>query len=325
MSPTSARRHTNSEEGKPHREESRSTTKPRARPLRSPHAHDAPHVAPFVSVERLDRLKDAVMLGVAIVGVICLLSMETMGANAKMASAEPFNGNLAAVVTMVVSAAGSRAGWLHGKAVPATRKAHGLPSVDPVRLVQHDVFNLIALPILMALNFGVWLGLVDAYVYTVLFSCYMAADAVYIWRYPEAVPQPSLVLAHHSFVLALLSHPLRIPANAMFTANVAVVEVNTIILVGRRHFASWLSQDTTCRKAFRAFNEVVYWTTYFGIRFGIHPWMVLVAWKTVPDPFFERILIVGLLIGLVGFNTVLLVKQMRGAWDQPAAPTDSGR
>ena len=255
------------------------------------------------------------MLGVAIVGVICLLSMEAMGANAKMAEASPFNGNSLAVATMVISAAGSRAGWLHGIAAPLARKKKGLPSVDPVRLVQHDVFNLIALPILMVLNVGVFLDMVDAYLYTVLFSIYMASDAVYIWRYPEAVPQPSLVLAHHSFVLALLSHPLRIPANAMFTANVAVVEVNTIILVGRRHFAKWLAQDTTFIKAVRACNEVVYWTTYFGIRFGIHPWMVFVAWETVPDPFFERMLIVGLLIGLVVFNTILLVKQMRGAWD----------
>ena len=170
------------------------------------------------TVDRFDRIKDAVVLAVAIVGVVCLLSMETIGANARMALAEPFNGNSAAVMTMVASTIGSVTGWKRGKAVPAARKADGLPSVDPKRLVQHDVFNLVVLPILMALNFGVWLSLVDAYVYTVLFSMYMVSDAVYIWTYPEAVPQPSLVLAHHSFVLALLSHPLRIPANAIFTA-----------------------------------------------------------------------------------------------------------
>ena len=235
-------------------------------------------------------MKDAVVLAVAIVGVVYLLSMETIGANARMALAEPFNGNSAAVLTMVIAVIGSVTGWNRGKAVPAARKVNGLPSVDPKRLKQHDVFNLVVLPILMVLNLGVWLSLVDAYVYTILFSCYMASDAVYIWTYPEAVPQPSLVLAHHSFVLALLSHPLRIPANAIFTAvrtllnlrafaatflhmglvlaaaatwrvirgtccvfqNVAVVEVNTIILVGRRHFARWLGEDTACRKAFRS-------------------------------------------------------------------------
>ena len=173
----------------------------------------------------------------------------------------------------------------------------------------------------------------------------MGTDAVYIWAHPEAVPQPSLVLAHHAFVMALLSHPLRIPANAIFTANVACVEINTIILVGRRHFATWLGEDTPCRNAFRLVTDAVYWTTYFGIRFGIHPWMVQVAWYRVPEPICERLLIVsppllspphsrcdsaragaltvllrvcprqvGLLVGLVIFNTVLLVKQMRGAW-----------
>jgi hypothetical protein len=169
-------------------------------------------------MDRFDRMKDAVVLAVAIAGVVYLFGMETIGANARMALTEPFNGNSAAVLTMVTSVIGSVTGWNRGKAVPAARKANGLPSVDPVRLVQHDVFNLVLLPILMVLNFGVWLSLVDAYFYTILFSCYMLSDAVYIWTYPEAVPQPSLVLAHHSFVLALLSHPLRIPANAIFTA-----------------------------------------------------------------------------------------------------------
>ena len=43
--------------------------------------------------------------------------------------------------------------------------------------------------------------------------------------------------------------------------------------------------------------------------------MVLVALRTVKEPFCERLLIVGLLVGLVIFNTILLVKQIRGAWD----------
>lgn len=314
-------------------------------------------------MDRLDRIKDAVVLAVAIVGVIYLFGMETIGANARMALTEPFNGNSAAVLTMVTSLIGSVTGWNRGKAVPAARKANGLPSVDPVRLVQHDVFNLVVLPILMVLNFGVWLDLVDAYVYTILFSCYMLSDAAYIWTYPEAVPQPSLVLAHHSFVLALLSHPLRTPANAIFTAVRTVFGLHTHrafvrmpccrcrgrlvtrqrgrtccfpeccscggqhnhsrwppafceMALGRHHvpqgfpvrsscsklralatFAALASRRECCRfdtsdRGCRAFNEVVYWTTYFGIRFGVHPWMVLVASRTVPEPFFERILIV---------------------------------
>ena len=37
------------------------------------------------TMDRFDRIKDAVVLAVAIVGVVCLLSMETIGANARMA------------------------------------------------------------------------------------------------------------------------------------------------------------------------------------------------------------------------------------------------
>jgi hypothetical protein len=113
------------------------------------------------------------------------------------------------------------AGWKHGKAAPAARKAAGLPSVDAQRLVQHDVFNLVVLPVLMVLNIGSWLGLVSHYLYTVLFAAYIGADFLYIWAWPEAVPQPSLVLAHHSFVLALLSHPLRDPLTAPVPATVS--------------------------------------------------------------------------------------------------------
>ena len=211
----------------------------------------------FLKIDRFDRMKDAVVLAVAIVGVVYLLSMETIGANARMALAEPFNGNSAAVLTMVISVIGSVTGWNRGKAVPAARKVNGLPSVDPKRLKQHDVFNLVVLPILMVLNLGVWLSLVDAYVYTILFSCYMASDAVYIWTYPEAVPQPSLVLAHHSFVLALLSHPLRIPANAIFTAvrtllnfrafSTAVLHMGLVLATA----ATWRVIRGTCGACFR--------------------------------------------------------------------------
>lgn len=192
-------------------------------------------------MERLDRIRDAVILGVAIVAVICFMSVEILGANARMALSEPFHGNLAPVVTLVAATLGGVAGWDRGKKVPAARKASGLPSVDMVRLEQHDVFNLVVLPILMVLNLGVWLDMVDAYLYTVLFAGYIAADALYIWACPEAVPQPSLVLAHHSFVLALVSHPLRIPANAAFTA------VRTSPLQSHRIVPHRLMQLPPCR------------------------------------------------------------------------------
>ena len=48
---------------------------------------------------------------------------------------------------------------------------------------------------------------------------------------------------------------------------------------------------------------------------------VVVSWREVPEPICERVFLVGLVTGLVIFNTVLLIKQLRGAWDQtPASP-----
>jgi hypothetical protein len=90
-------------------------------------------------------------------------------------------------------------------------------------------------------------------------------------------------------------------------------------MVGRRHFAEWLAQEDVCRKIVRWVMASVFWTSYFGIRFVVHPWMVWVGWHTVPEPVCERFLLCGLLFALCGFNTILLLKQLRGAWDQPAA------
>ena len=176
-----------------------------------------------------------------------------------------------AAIVAVVSTLVAVAGWRRGVEAPARRKLEGKPSVDAGCLISHDIFNLVVLPLLMVINVGCWFDKFDPTMYTHIFTSYIAIDLCWIWVFPYSVPQPSLVLAHHGFVLALLSHPVRYPANAHFTANVAVVEINTIIMVGRRHFARWLAVDDACRRIIQAVTSFIYWTTYFGIRFVVHP------------------------------------------------------
>ena len=128
------------------------------------------HGRPDSWLDKLDRMKDAVVLAVALLGLGALFAMESTNAERKLAEGEPLKGNSPAVLTCILAVSGSVLGWRRGKAAPAARKLDGLPSVDPVRLVQHDVFNLVLLPVLMVINVCVWMDVVDAYVYTILFS-----------------------------------------------------------------------------------------------------------------------------------------------------------
>jgi hypothetical protein len=229
------------------------------------------------------------------------------------------------LVIFVVACIFACLGFWRGHAVPLYRKARGLPRADPRRVSQHDVFNLCLLPLLVACDVAVLAGAFDAWCFTFLFLIYLLADLVWIWICPEAVPQPALVLTHHVGVLALLSHPLRWPEHAHFTACVAIVEVNTVILVGRRHFAAFLLQPAVApgssnsaaslaRSVSRQSLSVLYWSSFFVIRFCIHPYMVVLS-IYLPVPLVERLLLVGLLSLLCLFSVVLLVKQVCGLWD----------
>ena len=137
---------------------------------RAPRRRQEAHGRPDSWLDKLDRMKDAVVLAVALLGLGALFAMESTNAERKLAEGEPLKGNSPAVLTCILAVSGSVLGWRRGKAAPAARKLDGLPSVDPVRLVQHDVFNLVLLPVLMVINVCVWMDVVDAYVYTILFS-----------------------------------------------------------------------------------------------------------------------------------------------------------
>ena len=209
------------------------------------------------------------------------------------------------------------------ESVPLRRKARGLPRADPRRVAQHDQFNLCMLPVLVAWDATVIAGQCDAFDFTLFFLLYLLADLCWIWLCPQAVPQPALVLTHHVGVLALLSHPIRWAEHATFTAWVGIVEVNTVILVARRYYASFLLQSgssaagSALRSVVRQSLSVLYWTSFIIIRFGVHPYVVWLSMQ-MDVPLLERVLLVGLLSSLVVFSVVLLVKQLFGIWDGDA-------
>lgn len=213
-------------------------------------------------------------------------------------------------------------GFWHGRTVPLRRQERGLPRADPVRVAQHDTFNLCLLPLLVLCDAACLAGAFDPRIFTAFFLVYVLLDLVWIWSRPEAVPQPALVLTHHVGVLVLLSHPLRWPEHAHFTATVAIVEINTVILVGRRHFAAYLLQlqpgggaGSVVRSIVRQSLSVLYWVSFFVIRFGVHPYMVRVSLAMDDVPLLEKALLVSLLSLLCVFSAVLLVKQIYGQWD----------
>ncbi len=225
-------------------------------------------------------------------------------------------------IVLAVGAVGGVLGFWHGRTVPLRRQERGLPRADPVRVAQHDTFNLCLLPLLVLCDAACLAGAFDPSLFTALFLVYVLLDLAWIWARPEAVPQPALVLTHHVGVLALLSHPLRWPEHAHFTATVAIVEINTVILVGRRHFASYLLQlqpgrgtGQIVRSIVRQSLSVFYWISFFIIRFGVHPYMVWVSLEMDDVPLLEKVLLVSLLSMLCVFSAVLLVKQIYGQWD----------
>ena len=79
------------------------------------------HGRPDSWLDKLDRMKDAVVLAVALLGLGALFAMESTNAERKLAEGEPLKGNSPAVLTCILAVSGSVLGWRRGKAAPAAR------------------------------------------------------------------------------------------------------------------------------------------------------------------------------------------------------------
>ena len=129
----------------------------------------------------------------------------------------------------------------------------------------HENANLLCLPLLCVLCFAGLAGLADCWLITVAFTAYIVGDLLWIFIWPESLPRfPLVIKVHHLITLALLSHPLRYPADAHFTCLDGLVELSTFFMVARRQCTGLLSDVL----------NALYWFTTIALRFGLQPWLL---------------------------------------------------
>ena len=103
----------------------------------------------------------------------------------------------------------------------------------------HDFFNLAALPPAVALTLAS-LATKRADVSQALafyMVGYIVVDALWIAGQPSVVKAPATLQAHHAVTLLLLLHPLTHAPHLKYVAMMTIVELNTFLLILRRHIA----------------------------------------------------------------------------------------
>ena len=131
--------------------------------------------------------------------------------------------------------------------------------------VLHDHFNLAALPVAVGLSAGSLCGAGGRtdLALTAYMLAYFTTDTLWIAARPAIVRTPRTLLFHHALTLLLLLHPLVYPPHRRYTAWMTIVELNTWLLVARRHFKRWrLALDTVFGITWvRAARRIVHHTT----------------------------------------------------------------
>jgi hypothetical protein len=115
-----------------------------------------------------------------------------------------------------------------------------MSGIDPIKHKQHDIFNLITLPLLILALFH--------YCYSVYFlhqddflllyltgQLYFAIDMIWLMLWPRSVSSPTLILIHHFLSSLGWCLPLYVPVLGKWVASCFLVEVNTFLLIARRN------------------------------------------------------------------------------------------
>jgi len=101
----------------------------------------------------------------------------------------------------------------------------------------HDHVNLGALPILGgAALYGLIFG--DQRVHrllTLVGTLYIGLDSLWLFVYPLIVKSPGFVMRHHIATILVLLDPLMTPSHSLYTSACMLVELNTLLLLLRRH------------------------------------------------------------------------------------------
>ena len=90
----------------------------------------------------------------------------------------------------------------------------------------------------------------------------MAADGVWMVVQPQIVRAPATMLAHHTLTILLLVHALSYAPHLRYVAWLASVEVNTLMLIARRHFK-------------RGWIELAFYASWVVIRMCWFPYVAL--------------------------------------------------
>lgn len=103
----------------------------------------------------------------------------------------------------------------------------------------HDLFNLLALPIICSSNIRYLILRDESCLWTqfFLFTGYLIADTIWVLLRPSSVASPSTIIIHHVVCLLgwIIPH-LSDPSLSLWTSLGLLVEINTFFLIGRRYW-----------------------------------------------------------------------------------------
>ena len=138
---------------------------------------------------------------------------------------------------------------------------------EPWRL--HDAFNLATLPpaiilVTLALAYRTSFNRPLALYMLV----YMLLDALWIGLQPFVVKSPEVLLVHHVGSVLLLLHSLTYAPHLRYAAWMIVVEVNTLLLIARRHF-----------KSLQTLLNAAFYATWLAIRVVWFPVVAVHLWR----------------------------------------------
>mmetsp|Transcript_7954 Transcript_7954/g.29416 ORF Transcript_7954/g.29416 Transcript_7954/m.29416 type:complete len:228 (+) Transcript_7954:268-951(+) len=190
------------------------------------------------------------------------------------------------------------------------------PSPQKCREIrQHDLFNTVALPLIGSMAVVGLFGAIDPTTVTQAFLLYIVFDFLWVVSVPKCVPRGhKLIVIHHLATLGLVQHALRHPETAFFTCLDGLVELNTAFLVLRRQLPYGISH---------AFN-VMYWITFFPLRFCLAPYLVYKFYYILLDyETWEFYVGLGCQIFLCCFNCVFLKLSLESSKRQKEKETKS--
>lgn len=143
-------------------------------------------------------------------------------------------------------------------------------SMPRKEVVQHDLANLVILPVVGALCTAAYFEQLPYTVPMAVMLVYIIIDFAWIAAVPTCVPKAPLILTHHVFTAVLLLIALYdIQRFGYYGVLDGMVEVNTFFLVARRTFPV---------KAVQPVFGVLYWATYPLFRLFMY---VVVGWATL--------------------------------------------